>query len=34
VCYQNLPAALLPEALSDANPLGLTRLKDGVLTAP
>ncbi len=29
VCYQNLPAALLPEALQDANPLGVTRLVDG-----
>jgi alpha-ketoglutaric semialdehyde dehydrogenase len=25
VCYQNLPAALLPEALRDANPLGVHR---------
>jgi NADP-dependent aldehyde dehydrogenase len=29
VCYQDLPAALLPEALQDGNPLGLTRLVDG-----
>ncbi|KAF1053271.1 MAG: NADP-dependent fatty aldehyde dehydrogenase [Stenotrophomonas maltophilia] len=29
VCYQNLPAALLPAALQDANPLGLWRLRDG-----
>ena len=29
VCYQNLPAALLPEALRDENPLALTRLMDG-----
>ncbi|MCH4562113.1 aldehyde dehydrogenase (NADP(+)) [Halomonas sp. EGI 63088] len=29
VCYQNLPAALLPEALQDANPLDVTRLVDG-----
>jgi len=29
VCYQNLPADLLPPALQDANPLGLWRLKDG-----
>jgi len=28
VCYQNLPAGLLPPALQDANPLGLWRLKD------
>ncbi|SHG63892.1 NADP-dependent aldehyde dehydrogenase [Massilia sp. CF038] len=31
VCYQNLPAVLLPADLQDANPLGLARLKDGVL---
>lgn len=31
VCYQNLPAGLLPEALQDGNPLGLWRLKDGEL---
>lgn len=29
VCYQNLPATLLPAALQDANPLGLLRLVDG-----
>ncbi|WP_020680607.1 aldehyde dehydrogenase (NADP(+)) [Marinobacterium rhizophilum] len=29
VCYQDLPAALLPEALQDANPLGVRRLFDG-----
>jgi 2,5-dioxopentanoate dehydrogenase len=29
VCYQNLPAGLLPEALKDGNPLGVTRLVDG-----
>ncbi|PXX96261.1 aldehyde dehydrogenase (NADP(+)) [Halomonas sp. LBP4] len=29
VCYQNLPADLLPEALKDGNPLGVTRLVDG-----
>jgi NADP-dependent aldehyde dehydrogenase len=32
VCYQNTPHALLPEALQDANPLGLPRRVDGVLT--
>lgn len=32
VCYQNLPAALLPPALADANPLGLSRMRDGVLS--
>ncbi len=29
VCYQDLPDALLPDALRDANPLGLRRLIDG-----
>jgi alpha-ketoglutaric semialdehyde dehydrogenase len=29
VCYQNLPAYLMPEALQDANPLGLWRMRDG-----
>ncbi|MGU7784693.1 aldehyde dehydrogenase (NADP(+)) [Burkholderia sp. PU8-34] len=29
VCYQALPAELLPEALQDGNPLGVWRLKDG-----
>lgn len=29
VCYQDLPAELLPEALQDANPLKLRRLVDG-----
>jgi len=31
VCYQDLPDALLPEALREANPLGLPRLVDGKL---
>ncbi len=31
VCYQDMPAALLPEALKDANPLSLWRLRDGKL---
>jgi len=31
VCYQNLPADLLPEALRDDNPLGLARVLDGDL---
>lgn len=31
VCYQDLPAALLPEALRDGNPLGVWRLQDGAL---
>lgn len=29
VCYQNLPAGLLPEALQDSNPFGVSRLVDG-----
>nr|WP_067293925.1 aldehyde dehydrogenase (NADP(+)) [Marinobacterium profundum] len=29
VCYQDLPAALLPAALQDSNPLGVRRLLDG-----
>jgi NADP-dependent aldehyde dehydrogenase len=29
VCYQDLPAGLLPEALQNANPLGVRRLFDG-----
>ncbi len=29
VCYQDLPAALLPPELQDNNPLQLTRLVDG-----
>jgi len=31
VCYQDVPAELLPEELRDANPLGLARLIDGQL---
>lgn len=31
VCYQNVPAELLPPALQDGNPLGLWRLRDGAL---
>jgi NADP-dependent aldehyde dehydrogenase len=34
VCYQNLPTALLPEALQDANPWKVWRRMDGRLTAP
>ncbi|TDF82297.1 aldehyde dehydrogenase (NADP(+)) [Pseudomonas sp. H9] len=30
VCYQNCPDALLPEALQNANPLGIARLVDGL----
>ncbi|HSX61843.1 MAG TPA: aldehyde dehydrogenase (NADP(+)) [Tahibacter sp.] len=29
VCYQNVPDALLPEALKESNPLGIARLVDG-----
>lgn len=29
VCYQDLPDALLPEALRDANPLDVPRMRDG-----
>lgn len=32
VCYQNCPDVLLPDALKNANPLGLQRLVDGVST--
>ncbi|CAM2157553.1 Alpha-ketoglutaric semialdehyde dehydrogenase 2 [Pararobbsia alpina] len=32
VCYQDFPAALLPAALADNNPLGLWRLRDGRFT--
>lgn len=31
VCYQDLPQALLPEAIRDGNPLGLPRLIDGAM---
>lgn len=30
VCYQDLPAQLLPPAVQDDNPLGLWRLRDGM----
>ena len=29
VCYQDVPAEVLPQALRDDNPLGLWRLRDG-----
>jgi NADP-dependent aldehyde dehydrogenase len=32
VCYQNLPAELLPEPLGDANPRGIWRRRNGALT--
>jgi len=28
-CWQNVPDALLPAALQNANPLGISRLVDG-----
>ncbi|NUB14874.1 aldehyde dehydrogenase (NADP(+)), partial [Azospirillum brasilense] len=31
VCYQDIPADLLPQALRDGNPLGLWRRFDGAL---
>ena len=31
VCYQDMPPALLPDALSDSNPWKLPRLVDGVM---
>ena len=34
VCYQNLAATLLPEAVADANPWGLWRRMDGTMTPP
>jgi NADP-dependent aldehyde dehydrogenase len=32
VCYQDMPDALLPAALTNANPLALNRRVDGKLT--
>ena len=32
VCYQDFPAALLPAALRDENPLGIRRIVNGKLT--
>ena len=34
VCYQDVPDELLPQAVRDANPWGLTRRVDGRLVAP
>jgi len=34
VCYQNVPADLLPDALADHNPLRLARLVDGAMQLP
>lgn len=33
VCYQNFPDELLPDALKNANPLGINRLVDGETTS-
>jgi alpha-ketoglutaric semialdehyde dehydrogenase len=32
VCFQNCPDELLPPELQDANPLGILRLVNGVMT--
>ncbi|MFT3968114.1 MAG: aldehyde dehydrogenase (NADP(+)) [Sphingobium sp.] len=34
VCYQDLPASLIPPALADANPWGLPERVDGMLSLP
>jgi NADP-dependent aldehyde dehydrogenase len=34
ICYQNLPTALLPQALQNGNPLHLLRLVDGKIQLP
>lgn len=34
VAYQNVPEALLPDALKESNPLGIGRRVDGVLVQP
>ena len=34
VCYQDFPAALLPEMLRDGNPAGIPLRVDGKLAAP
>ena len=34
VCYQDVPAELLPEAVRDDNPWGLARRVDGALEGP
>jgi NADP-dependent aldehyde dehydrogenase len=31
VCYQNFPAAMLPAALRDDNPLGIRRTVNGAV---
>ena len=32
ICFQNYPDSLLPDALKNANPLGIQRLVDGAST--
>ena len=34
VAYQNVPESLLPDALKEANPLGIARRVDGILIQP
>jgi NADP-dependent aldehyde dehydrogenase len=34
VCYQDFPAALLPDSLQEANPLQVWRLVEGKLQQP
>jgi len=34
VCYQDVPAYLLPQAIADGNPLAVPRLVDGTLVLP
>lgn len=34
VAYQNVPEALLPDALKEGNPLGIARRVDGILVLP
>ncbi|WP_314427312.1 aldehyde dehydrogenase (NADP(+)) [uncultured Microbacterium sp.] len=34
VAYQNVPESLLPDALKEANPLGIARRVDGILIVP
>ena len=34
VAYQNVPDALLPDALKEGNPLGIARRVDGIIVLP
>ena len=34
VCYQDLPAASLPDSMQDANPLSVPQMVDGKLKVP